>query len=74
MTKDEARAFKSRWELVNRVTAEETRRTPVEIKLRQLAQMYEAGQALGWAGGLKDGEEEVRERWRRLREFYNAGA
>ena len=72
MTKEEARLFKKRWELVNEVTIEEARRTPVSVKLRQLALMYEAGQMLGWVEGLREGEEEVRERWRLLKEKFHA--
>ncbi|HEV2914780.1 MAG TPA: hypothetical protein VGX92_15995 [Pyrinomonadaceae bacterium] len=72
MTKEEAYQFKERWRLVNQVTIEEARRTPVSVKLRQLALMYEAGQALGWNQTFREGEEEVRERWRRLKERFNA--
>lgn len=72
MTKEEARQFKERWQLVNQVTIEEQRRTPVSVKLQQLALMYEAGQVLGWAEQPREGEEEVRERWRRLKEKFHA--
>ena len=68
MTKEEAYQFKERWKLVNEMTIEEARRTPVSVKLHQLALMYEAGQALGWTEALREGEEEVRERWRLLKE------
>jgi hypothetical protein len=68
MTKEEALQFKARWKLANDVVGEEARRTPATVKLHQLALMYEAGQMLGWGDALKDGEEEIRERWRRLKE------
>jgi hypothetical protein len=67
LSKEEARLFRARWKLVNDFVSEEVRRTPPALKLQQLALMYEAGQALGWADGLNRGEEEVRERWRRLK-------
>jgi hypothetical protein len=36
--------------------------------------MYEAGQRLGWNDDDRSADkEEVRERWRRLREFYRVG-
>lgn len=70
MTKEEARQFKERWKLVNDFTDEEARRTPPEVKLRQTALLYEAAHAFGWAEKLREGEDEVRERWRRLKEFY----
>ncbi len=72
MTKEEAYRFKERWKLVNEATIEEARRTPLAVKLHQLALMYEAGQALGWTEALGEGEDEVRERWRRLKERLHA--
>jgi hypothetical protein len=72
MTKEEARQFRARWKLVNEAVTEEVKQTPASVKLRQLALMYEAGQLLGWDARLKEGEEEVRERWRRLREKLHA--
>ncbi|MDT7604705.1 MAG: hypothetical protein QOF61_2702 [Acidobacteriota bacterium] len=74
MNKEEALQFKARWQAVNDMTAREVREATPASKLQQLALMYEAGQVLGWADGLSAGEEEVRERWRRLREFYRARA
>ena len=74
MDKEEARQFKARWRMVNDFTAREMREATLEFKLEQLAIMYEAGQALGWAEGLRAGEEEVRARWQRLRDLYRARA
>lgn len=71
MTKEEGQQFKERWKLVEDFTAEEARRAPLSLKLRQLALMYEAGRAFGWDGALKEGEDEVRERWRRLKEMQH---
>ncbi|HEX8070081.1 MAG TPA: hypothetical protein VF546_09035 [Pyrinomonadaceae bacterium] len=68
MTREEALAYKTRWRLVNEAHAAEIRRTPVALKLQQLALMYEAAHALGWQAQLRAGEAEVRERWRRLKE------
>ncbi len=68
MTKDEARQFTERWRLVNEFVAEEVRHTPPDVKLRQLSVLYAAGRTLGWTEKLKTGEEEVRERWRELKE------
>ena len=68
MTKEEAQQFKARWKLANDAVIEEARRTPASVKLHQLALMYEAGQMLGWDDKLKEGKEEVRERWCLLRE------
>jgi hypothetical protein len=69
MNREEARQYKARWRMVNEHTAREAREATPASKLEQLALMYDAAQALGWADGLMDGEEEVRERWRRLKEM-----
>lgn len=37
LTKEEAEAFKMRWEAVNAAEIEELRRTPMSQKMRQLA-------------------------------------
>ncbi|HEX7315227.1 MAG TPA: hypothetical protein VF297_14970 [Pyrinomonadaceae bacterium] len=70
MTKEEAEHFKARWKLVNDFTDEEARRTPPEVRLRQTALLYEAAQTFGWSESLREGEDEVRERWRLLKEIY----
>lgn len=74
MTKEEALLFKSSWRLANERIAEEIRSTPVITKLRQLAAMFAAGESLGWSQRMRVGEEEVRERWQRLREKMNGRA
>ncbi|HVG31293.1 MAG TPA: hypothetical protein VM864_16400 [Pyrinomonadaceae bacterium] len=74
MDKEEARQFKARWRMVNDFTDREAREATLALKLEQLAVMYEAAQALGWAEGLRTGEEEVRARWQKLRELYRARA
>jgi hypothetical protein len=71
MTGEEARQFKARWELAEEVMAEEIRRTPPSVKLRQVALMYEASRHLNWNDAPRE-EEKVRERWRVLRERYHA--
>ena len=70
MTKEEAEEFKARWKLVNDFTQEEERRAPPEVRLRQTALLYEAAQTFGWAEALREGEDDVQERWRRLKELY----
>jgi hypothetical protein len=71
MTKEEAEQFKARWKLVNDFTDEEARRAPPEVRLRQTALLHEAARTFGWAEALREGEEDVYERWRRLKEIYH---
>jgi len=69
MTPEEARAFKRRYERMNEIEAEELRKTPVDVKLRQLASLMASVKAMGWDEALQEGDEEVWRRWQRLREL-----
>ena len=70
MTKAEGRAFIKRWKAVNAFQRAELRRTPIELKLRQLGTLMSWAKDLGWTEQLKAEEDEVRKRWDRLRRFY----
>ena len=56
----EARAFRTRWEMVNAAERVELRTTPLDRKLRQLAALMASVQSLGWTEALADEEAEVR--------------
>ena len=73
MTKEEALAWKARWELVNAAEREELRKTPIARKLRQLEVMGSAVHELGWSEKLAEEEAVVRDLWVRLRERWNGG-
>jgi hypothetical protein len=68
MTKDEARQFKDRWDLVNRARLEEVRQMTVDRKLKDLELLFEFGETKGWA---VPNDEEGWEYWRRLKELSN---
>lgn len=70
MTREEARAWQRRWQVVNEAERRELRATPATVKLRQLTELMSWVRPLGWTAALKEGEEEVRQRWKRLREHY----
>jgi hypothetical protein len=70
LTRAEARAYVARWQRVNAAEIQELRRTPMAVKLRQLAAMMATARALGWTEALAEGEAEVWERWNRLRKAY----
>jgi hypothetical protein len=72
MTREEAAEWRSRWSRVNEAEIEELRRTPVSVKLEQLAAMMSAALEMGWTDALGRGEEEVRARWKRIREAGGA--
>lgn len=74
MTKEEAFLFKLRWRLANERIRQEVRDTPVLTRLRQLSTMFAAGASLGWSMRMRVGEDEIQERWQRLREATNERA
>lgn len=67
MTREQAIAYKRRYELVNAHEREELRRTPVKVKFRQLCALMASVESMGWDEALAEGEQEVRDRWQRLR-------
>ena len=69
MTKQEAQEFKERWKFVNDFIAHETRNTPGEIKLQQLSAMFIIGKSRSPAFLAE--EQEVRNRWRLLKQKAN---
>ncbi len=70
LTREQARAFRSRWNLANAAEREELRRTPAARKLLQLAALMSSAQQLGWMDRTSSEEAEVRQRWNRLRREY----
>ena len=70
LTKKEARAFRSRWRLVNQREKEELRTTSLEIKLQQFNTLLAWAQEFGWTAALGAGEADVRNRWARLRKAH----
>jgi hypothetical protein len=71
MTKEEALEFKERWRIVNRFVSEEVRRTPPDVKARQIAAVFKAARALHL--DLTQDDQQPFERWWLLKEKYNVG-
>jgi hypothetical protein len=71
MTKKEARAYLRRWRLFNNFREAELRRTPPQVKLRQMDECYRMAVGLGLIGELtaakRRSEKAVRRRWQRLK-------
>lgn len=70
MTKAEARAFQERWRIVNAREAEELRNTSLEVRWQQFCALLQWAKEFGWTDALAEGEEEVWQRWARLRKAY----
>ncbi len=71
ITKEEALAFKKRWEEVNAFELEELKNTPPSRKVKQLATLMRWVKDFGWQNALKEGEDVVRERWIKLNRIYH---
>lgn len=72
ITKKEALEYKKRWESVNEAEVQELRKTTIPQKLSQLATLMASGKVFTVpADTLYAEDEEVRERWNRLRKAYN---
>jgi hypothetical protein len=69
ITKQEAHEFKDRWKFVNDFIAQQIRNTPGEVKLQQMSVMFVVGQSRSPAFLAE--EEEVRNRWRLLKQKTN---
>ena len=69
ITKQEAQEFKDRWKFVNDFIAHQIRNTPGEIKLEQLSAIFIIGQSRSSAYLAE--EQEVRNRWRFLKQKAN---
>jgi hypothetical protein len=70
ISREDARAFKKRWEAINAAEREELRSTPIDLKLRQLAAMMTMARQLGWTQALAAEEDTARSQWCRLRRAY----
>ena len=71
LTKAQAQAFQQRWQAVQVAEDEELASTPVTEKFRQLTGLMAAAQQLGWHEELAVEEDEVRQRWARLRQVLD---
>ncbi len=71
ITKLEARAFRTRWEIVNKAEREELRDTPAIEKFKQLVALMSSVEEIGWTKALATEEKEVRNRWDKLRRYYH---
>ena len=70
MTVGEARAFAARWRLANDAEIAELRATSPAVKLKQLAALMSSAGPMGWTEALAAEENEVRQRWIKLRKAY----
>lgn len=67
MTREEAKAWRERWALVEEAHREELQSKPVETKLRQLAVMMHTARTMGWKTSTPAQLHRIRARWARLK-------
>ncbi|MBI5410046.1 MAG: hypothetical protein HZA14_11825 [Nitrospirae bacterium] len=67
ITKEEAQAYKNRWDIVNKAEQQELRETTAIQKLYQLSTLMGWVKDFGWDEALRSEETETRERWIKLK-------
>jgi transcriptional regulator with XRE-family HTH domain len=68
LTKGDAQAFKRRWQVVNAAEREELASVPITHKFRQIEALMASAGKLGWTEAPGAEDDQVRERWARLRQ------
>jgi hypothetical protein len=68
ITPTEAKAYFKRWELVKEIELIELRRTPMDVKLRQLSALMASRGLFGADPERENGVQLVRDRWACLRQ------
>ncbi len=71
ITRAQAKDFKKRWKAVNLFQRKELKETPLDQKLQKLAALMASAKALKWDEALLTEEEQIRERWKRLKGLAN---
>ena len=64
------REYLARWKRVNAIQAEELKRLTPADRLRQFLALRAMARKMGWETSTPAEVDEVRSRWRRLREAY----
>ena len=67
MNRDEARAWVARWKEVESAEIAELRRTPLDVKLRQLDALAQSASLFDWSSDDRENDR-VRELWMLLRQ------
>jgi hypothetical protein len=70
MTRRQAREYKERWRKVNARQLRELRTLTPEQKLDQWARLWIWVKEFGWDKALAAEEQQVRDRWNRIRRAY----
>ncbi len=72
MNREQALDWKRRMERLNAFERDELRRTPPEVKLRQIASLMRSVDAFGWYEALAQDDWAVRAIWKTLRDLHGA--
>lgn len=70
LTKEQAIAFRKRWQIVNAAEIKELRNTSLAEKLQQTAALMASVQVMVWSDAIDSDETEIWQRWQQLREKY----
>ena len=67
---NDVKAYKRRYEAVNKITLEEARRKSASRKYQDFLSLWRLGEYLGWRSPQEQDLNVVRERWKRLRQLH----
>lgn len=68
LTPQEAKDFRERWRIANERIDQELLNTPPEVKLKQLAALFQAAADFGWTRSNED--DQTWRKWKIIRESY----
>jgi hypothetical protein len=72
LTREELRAYLSRWQKVNARELKELRDSSMTQKIAQLNALILSVNQMGWIESLEEEEAKIQNRWNRLRKAYHA--
>jgi len=70
LTKTDLLAYQTRYQKVNEYEKKELRRTPLSVKLAQIAALMASVPSFGWEEALAAEDRAVWLRWQKLRAYY----
>ena len=65
-------AYRARWQAVADKEAELLRATPFPVRMRQFQALFETARRENWQIADQDEDEQVRVRWKKLREYADS--
>ncbi len=72
LTNEQMQSYRERWETVALREREELQAASLDEKLRRLCSLFDFARTMEWEPSMREGEQEAREHWNRLRRAWHA--